>query len=195
MKNLFITSLFILITQLLVAQSQKEFLKSYTAKGKSQIGVGLSFDFRGSIQNSVSMNLGFQPKVSYHYNLFNRLTLGGGVGGDFNFQLRTDLSELDSWFRENYNTSIYLMYYPFKSNGIFLEGELQVSAYTINNDGIRFDRTSFINPGYTIMIGKQNQIALDIKANFRVNFVRGIYTSTVNNPVLYLRIPIGKKAT
>jgi len=77
-------------------------------------------------------------------------------------RLRNDFQEIMPQSIKG-SVKVFVQYYPFKSNGIFIEGAFVRHFNVFNRFSVyRYSFAEF-NPGYTIMIGKNRNIALDIK--------------------------------
>lgn len=168
MKNVSLIFLFVLFFVSLGAQSQKEALQNYTARGTAYLGLEgrpTAMGFLKYGRGGISLKL--PTRVKFQYNLMNRLTIAGGIGALVRTSTYYNGVTWRNWISERFNTSVYVQYYPFKSNGLFVEGEL--TSY-LNGLGVRGPIRPYhqlsLNPGYTIMVGKNKRIALELKPKF-----------------------------
>jgi len=184
--NLIIFLLFLSV--FLFAQNQKSGLSTLNKRGSSFIVIGGLLNTSGHARpNHFALYVKGKSIVWYQYNLINRLSIGGGIGTEFRYLFKTS-EAIETQYRKNLDLSVFVNYHPFKSNGIFLEGEFTRKFAKFENS-IRSISTSLsVNPGYTFMIGKNRRMALDLKTKI---YLRGnIAYMPFNSLIISLKIPI-----
>ncbi len=165
MNKIYFIFLLILTSTILNAQSQKDYLKAYTDKGNSIIGFQTSGQVRGRFNSRITnVESSLMPSISYQYNIINRLSIGGSLGTDLRMRYSGGSRETMDFRAPSVNTKIVVQYYPFKSNGIFIEYALVRNFYFTRGRIIQ-NMHAEISPGYTFMVGKNKNIAVDLKVN------------------------------
>lgn len=174
------------------AQTQKEALKSFNQKGNSYLGFDLGFRGGGTTTNNFSaFVLNFIPAINYQYNITNRLSIGGSVSNDLHLNYRSD--EENIGVLQSLGASVKVRYYPFKSNGFFVEGEYGNQVRFFPNTRPQRTHKVALSPGYTFMVGKNRNLALDLKMSSIYLEGRRIFQVGYSHvPTIGLRVPIGK---
>jgi len=176
------------------AQSQKELLPSFTEKGKSYLGFDMGFDGGAAGgENRLTLSLGLKPAVSYQYNLLNRLSVGGKIASTtrLNYDSFSGGDAINS--SQSVSGSVYTRYYPFKTNGFFVEGEYIHELNFLRNTRTQHVQKFGINPGYSFMVGKNKNIALDLKMNITYQPNQfGFFNGIIPTPTIGMKVPIGK---
>lgn len=195
MKNVQYIFLLLLFSISMQAQSQKEAFVSYSARGNSFIGIEGSPKIMGFFkQGRSSIRLEMPTRVKYQYNLLNRLTIAGGIGAEIYASMYANGVQKRNVVSQRYNASIYVQYYPFKSIGLFLEGEFTGNFNDLQNFANSYLQVN-LNPGYTIMIGKKKQTALELKAKIYYDHRNREVLVDANDRIsVGVKIPLGRKS-
>lgn len=184
-RIILITTALIFSITISYSQSQREALQSFNQKGKTYLGgeIGALGNFF-SFPESYRLNI--NSSVSIQHNILNRLSVGGGIFSESYFSHSERRRPLVNTFYQNIGVGVSLRYSPFKSNGFFIEGQYKHLFY-LNPDIRNFGRIGF-SPGYTLMVGKKRNIALDMKLN--TSLTNGRFQ--IHPPTLGVRIPLGR---
>jgi len=199
MNKFILVITFLIFSLSTFAQTYQESFSTYTEKGKSYLGFDLGYDARLSFgpNGSRVASYKFRPGLSYQYNVMNRLSIGGKISNTTRLNSRNSIAGVGRGFFKDMQSiggSIFVRYYPFKRNGFFVEGEyIQELNFSANTNNPKHVQKFALNPGYTFMIGKNKNIALDLKMNltYQPNEY-GFLGGFIPIPTIGTKIPIGK---
>lgn len=181
MKKIALISILLIVSLSAFAQGQKTLLPRFTAKGKSYFGIDLGRVLKTSSYNlSRETIFGFSltPALNYQYNVINRLAVGGKIASTMRFrhqalrrigQPRSNLETL--------NVSVFARYYPFSKKGYFIEGDYILERNFLLSEYVQ---KVGVNPGYSFVIGRNRNFALDLKMNInykgrQFRFMDGVF--------------------
>lgn len=178
------------------AQTQRELIPGFTEKGKSYLGfdLGLITGASGQFGTSAVYGLSLKPTVSYQYNVLNRLAVGGKISNTSLLQFRSPTGERGLNHYQSLSASISARYYPLRNKGFFIEGEYIREVNFLPNTRNQHVQKFGLSPGYTFIVGKNKNIALDLKMNitYQPN-QRGFLSGLIPTPTIGVKIPLGKK--
>lgn len=178
------------------AQTQRELIPGFTEKGKSYLGFDLGLHGSGGQSATgevIPLSLTTKSAISYQYNVLNRLSIGGRISNTTSMQFRNNLGQPSFNSFQTIGGSVFARYYVFKNKGFFLEGEYINEVNFLPNTRAQHVQKIGFSPGYTFIIGKKKNIALDLKMNFTSQINRGSFRGIVMTPTIGLKIPLGKK--
>jgi len=173
-----------------------------TSKGNLFLGVELGMNGSSYIRPNGSDRANFylRPSINLQYNILNRLSVVGGVYSNRNIA-NSSGNNSNSGFDSDIGLFASLRYYPFKSNGFFVEGGFRNEFnFDFNDDddndfdNLDVDFYHVFNPGYSFMIGKNKNVGFDVKLPFFIIDGRLDSFSLIHLPTVGIKIPFGKKS-
>lgn len=196
MNKIILICALLIFTLSAFAQTQRELLPSFTEKGKSYFGFDLGLSGSrgvGATGRPFVTYLMTKPAISYQYNVLNRLSVGGRISNTTHMWFRNEFGQPSFNNAQTLGGSVFARYYLFKNNGFFIEGEYINEVNFLPNTRSQHVQKVGFNPGYTFIVGKNKNIALDLKLNITSQLNRGSFRGIIMTPTIGFKVPLGKK--